>query len=181
MADAVARGILSVVDDDGAADLYEAAIELLAERGFVHYEVANWARNERLESRHNAIYWRSGDYLGIGAGAHGTVSSRRTMSHLLPKTYIEMVESGGSPFSNAEELSPRVRMGETMMLGLRLLHEGVSDEEFFARHGVSLDEVFGPTIAELAEIGMLERHPDHVRLTHRGLMLANDVCARFIA
>lgn len=180
MADAVARGILSVVDDDGAADLYEAAIDLLAEAGFVHYEVANWARSEEFESHHNALYWRSGDYLGVGAGAHGTVSGRRTMSHLLPRTYSEAVESGESSFSNIEELSRRVQMGETMMLGLRLLHEGVSDEAFFARFGVSLRDAFGPTIAELVEIGMLERDSDRIRLTHRGLMLANDVCARFI-
>lgn len=180
MADAVARGILAVVDDDAAADLYEAAIEVLERAGFVHYEVANWARTGSLASRHNRIYWRSGDYLGIGAGAHGTIGNRRAMSHLLPRTYIEAVEAGSDPFSNVEELSPETRMGETMMLGLRLLEEGVSDAEFLARHGVALDDVFGPTLAELAEVGMLQRDPDRVRLTHRGLMLANDVCAKFL-
>ncbi|MCC6790537.1 MAG: radical SAM family heme chaperone HemW [Thermomicrobiales bacterium] len=180
MADAVARGILSVIDDDGAADLYELAIEVMAAAGYIHYEVANWARSESLASRHNTIYWRSGDYLGIGAGAHGTVAGRRTMSHLLPKTYIEAVESGGSPFSNVEDLSQRVRMGETMMLGLRLLREGVTDTEFRARYGVGLDEVFDPTIEELVQIGMIARDDDRIRLTHRGLMLSNDVCARFV-
>jgi oxygen-independent coproporphyrinogen-3 oxidase len=180
MADAVARGILAVVDDDAAADLYEAAITMLAEAGYIHYEVANWARTESLASRHNAIYWRSGDYLGIGAGAHGTVNGRRAMNHLLPRTYIESVDSGHAPFSNVEELTVRTRMGETMMLGLRLLNEGVSDADFRARYGISPDDVFGRTMTELAGFGMLERTPDRVRLTHRGLMLANDVCAKFL-
>ena len=180
MADAVTRGILTVVDDDSAADQYEAAIEILADAGFIHYEVANWARAESLTSRHNALYWRSGDYLGIGAGAHGTVASRRAMNHLLPRTYIGAIEADESPFSNTEELSPRTQMGEAMMLGLRLLREGVSEDAFQQRFGVSLDESFGEAIAELVGIRMLEQSSDRILLTHRGLMLANDVCARFV-
>jgi oxygen-independent coproporphyrinogen-3 oxidase len=180
MADAVERGILAVLDDDATADLYEAAIAFLGGAGFVHYEVANWARTERLMSRHNAIYWRSGDYLGIGAGAHGTVGGRRAMNHLLPRTYIAAVERGEEPASNVEAIDRRTQMGETMMLGLRLIREGVGEAAFQARYGVSLDEAFGDTIRELVAIGMLERTESGVRLTPRGLMLANDVCARFV-
>ena len=181
MADAVERGILTVLDDDATADLYEIAMSNLAGAGYTHYEVANWARPADRMSRHNAIYWRNGDYLGIGAGAHETVAGRRTLSHLLPRTYIEAVESGRTPLSNVENLEPRVRIGETMMLGLRLLTEGVSDAEFAARHGVELEEMFGDTIRELAGLGLIDRGPDRALLTHRGLMLANDVCARFLA
>ena len=67
-----------------------------------------------------------------------------------------------------------------MMLGLRLLDEGVDAEAFAARHGESLDDAFGQTIAELAGLGLLERTESGVRLTKRGLLLANDVCARFL-
>ena len=102
------------------------------------------------------------------------------MNHLLPLTYIEAVEGGNLPFSNVEELSPRVQMGETLMLGLRLLREGVSGTGFRNRFGIDLVEVFGETISELIGFGMLEQRDDRVRLTHRGLMLANDVCARFV-
>src|SRR5690606_1234978 len=62
MADAVARGIMHVVDDDLGADLYEQAMATLAEAGFGQYEVANWAREPRHQSRHNRIYWRNGEY-----------------------------------------------------------------------------------------------------------------------
>jgi oxygen-independent coproporphyrinogen-3 oxidase len=180
LADAVSRGIVTVPDDDAAADLYELAIDVLAGFGWQHYEVANWARTGAHASVHNGIYWRNGEYLGIGAGAHGRIAKRRTMRHLLPTTYISAINSGESPESNGEELTEETQRGETMMLGLRLLNEGVTDNAFLRRHGRSLDEAFGPVITRFQEQGLLDRNDQGVRLTSRGLMLANDVCAAFL-
>jgi len=180
MADAVARGILTVLDEDSTADLYEEAIRMMELAGYSHYEVANWAKPETRMSRHNAVYWRNGDYLGLGAGAHGTFAGRRTMNHLLPLTYIKAIEAGDDSASNVEHIDHRTAMGETMMLGLRLLQEGVTDDEFKRRHGISLDEQFGATITEFVNFGLLHRTTDRVTLTARGLMLANDVCSRFL-
>jgi oxygen-independent coproporphyrinogen-3 oxidase len=191
LADAVTRGILTVPDDDASADLYEAAITRLARAGYCHYEVSNWARDPALQARHNLIYWRNGDYAGLGAGAHGSYRlsaigyrpsnvRRRTMNHLLPATYVAAIERGESPVSNVEEIGPATAMGETMMLGLRLLHEGVTDAEFAARHGATLDAVYGDTIRELTGYGLLDRTGHGLRLTRRGLMVANDVCSRFL-
>ncbi|MCC6313148.1 MAG: radical SAM family heme chaperone HemW [Thermomicrobiales bacterium] len=180
MADAVKRGIVAVPDDDAAADLYETAMGVLANAGWTHYEVANWARDPALVSRHNRVYWRNGDFVGAGAGAHGTVAGRRWMNHPLPETYIAAVGRGEQPVATIERISPRVAMGETMMLGLRLLEAGISPSRFTERHGATLETTFGSTVAELAEIGLVTREPDRVRLTRRGLLLANDVCARFV-
>jgi oxygen-independent coproporphyrinogen-3 oxidase len=226
MADAVARGILTVLDDDATADLYEEAMAQLDRAGWTHYEVANWARDgeadrrtggqaerrtggeadsrqsldhsehgplpsarlsasppvrlPRYASRHNVVYWRNGEYAGFGAGAHARIGDRRTMNHLLPRAYAEAIEAGASPHSNEEVLAPKTQMGETMMLGLRLLQEGVGEEEFAARHGVGLEEVYGEVIGELVGLGLMERTGAGVRLTQRGLMVANDVCARFL-
>jgi oxygen-independent coproporphyrinogen-3 oxidase len=180
MADAVARGILTPVDDDGAADLYELAIDRLAAAGWDHYEVANWARTPALASRHNAIYWRNGDYLGLGAGGHGHLAGRRWMNHPAPLAYCKAVESGRTVISNEESIDAATAMGETMMLGLRLLDTGVDDAAFRVRHGGSLDAVYGPQLDELVALGLLERAPGRVRLSRRGLMLANDVAARFL-
>jgi oxygen-independent coproporphyrinogen-3 oxidase len=102
------------------------------------------------------------------------------MNHLLPKTYIAAIEAGQPGWSNEETIGPRTAMGETMMLGLRLLNEGVAEAEFQARHGVGLTARFGPVIDELVGVGMLRRTNGRVTLTERGLMLANDVCARFV-
>jgi oxygen-independent coproporphyrinogen-3 oxidase len=179
-ADAAARGILHIPDDDEAADLYEDAITILGEAGWNHYEIANWARTPDRYSRHNAIYWQHGDYLGIGAGAFGTVAGRRVMNQLLPERYIQELEAGILPHSNVEDVGGNTSFGETMMLGLRLLNDGVNAESFTARHGVGLFDHFGPQIAHMQDIGLLEKTRHGVRLTPRGMMLANDVAAEFL-
>ena len=179
-ADAVARGIMRPLDDDASADLYEEAIARLDAAGFEHYEVANWARTPADRSRHNVTYWRNGSWAGIGAGAHGQWPGHREMHHLLPRTFIEAVENGESPISNRDEVTPRMAMGETMMLGLRLIRDGVGEDAFAARHGLGLTDAFGDTIGELETLGLLARESGRVRLTPRGLMVANDVCARFL-
>jgi oxygen-independent coproporphyrinogen III oxidase len=179
-ADAAARGILIMPDDDATADMYELAITTLAGAGWHHYEVANWSRLEEGYSRHNAIYWQHGDYLGIGAGAHETIGSRRSMNHLLPETYCLAIEAGAEPASNIESIDRVTSRGETMMLGLRLLDHGVNAEGFLTRHDQTLVEAYGSTIDDLVAIGMMERHETGVRLTHRGLLLANEVIARFL-
>ena len=180
MADAVTRGVLTVIDDDSAADLYEIAMATMADAGWTHYEIANWAREPRFASQHNAVYWRNGAYAAFGAGAHGRLGNERFMNHLKPLTYIEAVEMGASPHSNTEFLSPEIQMGETMMLGLRLLGEGVTAAEFEARHGVALMEQFGAQIEALTGLGLLDWDGSRLRLTSRGTLLANDVCARFL-
>jgi oxygen-independent coproporphyrinogen-3 oxidase len=180
MADAVTRGVLTVIDDDDAADLYESAMDAMAGAGWTHYEIANWAREARCASRHNLVYWRNGAYAAFGAGAHGRIGNERFMNHLKPLTYIEAVESGASPHSNSEALSPELQMGETMMLGLRLLEEGVGAAEFEMRHGIALIDRFGEQIAELSGFGLVDWDGSRLRLTPRGTLLANDVCARFL-
>jgi oxygen-independent coproporphyrinogen-3 oxidase len=180
MADAVTRGILSPLDDDAAADLYEIAIEQLGAARYLHYEVANWARSEDAISVHNRVYWRNGEYLGVGAGAHGRIGDVRTMRHLLPATYIAAVKRGKTPVSNGETLTEDVQRGETMMLGLRLIREGIRFDEFERRHSASLDDVFGSQIDSLTRNGLLVRDERGVRLSDHGLLLANDVCAEFV-
>ncbi len=179
-ADAMRRGVLRLPDDDTSADMYELAKDLLRERGWHHYEVANFARDPSLISRHNALYWQHGDYCGFGAGAHGHRAGVRRMNHLLPATYIAAIEAGESPVSNSEHLDATTVRGETMLLGLRLAADGIDAAAFARRHGVTLEEAFGPRIDELIAIGVMERTDRGIRLTRRGLMLANDVVERFL-
>lgn len=179
-ADAAARGILQIPDDDEAADLYEDAIEILGNAGWDHYEIANWCREPEGYSRHNAIYWQHGDYLGIGAGAFGTMNGNRVMNQLLPERYISELSQGNLPQSNTEVLDEETARSETMMLGLRMLNHGVSGEAFLVRHGASMHDVFGEPINRMIELGMLESHDHGIRLTQRGMMLANSVVTEFL-
>ena len=180
MADAVRRGILAPVDDDASADFHELAMSMLAEAGWLHYEIANWAASAANASRHNAVYWRNGEYAGIGAGAHGHIGGRRTMNQPSPKRYMDMLERGESPVTNVEHIDARTAMGETMMLGLRLLEDGISEPAFEARHGISIENQFGPQISKLVSLSLLEAGGGNVRLTPRGALLANSVCAEFL-
>jgi oxygen-independent coproporphyrinogen-3 oxidase len=178
--DAVRRGKLTPPDDDAAADMYELAIEQLGAAGWQHYEVSNWARRPGLESRHNAIYWRNGEYLGLGAGAHGHVAGIRASNERLTQRYIDALAAGRPATADSETIDGPTAMGETMMLGLRLLHDGVSAAAFEARHGRSLEEVYGQELADLRDLGLLTWDGERVRLTRRGLLLANDVAERFL-
>ena len=180
MGEAVQRGILAPIDDDSAADFHELAMSKLADAGWIHYEIANWAASPHTASRHNAIYWRNGDYAGIGAGAHGHVRNRRTMNQPSPARYIAGLERGESVVANVEDIDERTAMGETMMLGLRLLEHGVSSRSFSQRHGISLSQQFEPQIARLTSLGLLEADDRGVRLSQRGVLLANTVCAEFL-
>ena len=181
MADAVARNILTPADPDTAADLTELATSVLDEAGWHQYEIANWASDRGFVSRHNAIYWRNAEYAGIGAGAHSHVGGQRTMNQPSPRRYVETVEVGTSPVSNVEFVDGNTAMAETMMLGLRLVADGVSVEAFRSRHQVAIMDRFGAVIQRLEAQGLLETDARRVRLTKRGSLLANSVCAEFLS
>jgi oxygen-independent coproporphyrinogen-3 oxidase len=123
---AVRRGILRPLDDDVVAELAELAMEQLEKHGYLHYELSNWARAGCSRSIHNTIYWRNGFYLGVGAGAHGYLGGIRTVNERLPARYIARVEAGDLPIADMESIDPRTELVETMMLGLRLVADGIS-------------------------------------------------------
>lgn len=180
MADAVTRGILTPADDDTAADFAEIAQEVLAAAGWLHYEIANWASAPAFVSRHNAIYWRNGDYAGIGAGAHGHLGHQRVMNQPSPQRYIAALAGGGTPRTNVEVIEDETAIGETMMLGLRLLTAGVDRDAFLLRHGVALDAHYAGPIERMQAQGLLIDDGNAIRLTQRGAMLANSVAAEFL-
>ena len=187
----VAEGSIPPLDDDLAADLYLLACDLLAGAGYVHYEISNWARGDVEEPggvgasptfscRHNLTYWRNEPYLGFGAGAHSSLGGQRWWNVRSPAEYIERLEKGRSPVAGSEEIDEPLAMGETMMLGLRLVREGVAFAAFVSRFDRSLLDVYGEEIAALEEADLLERLPDRVRLTKRGWLLGNQVFGRFL-
>lgn len=204
LAQRIATGDLPAPDEDLTAEMYEAAEERLAEAGFEHYEISNWARQnqrvgegarqrtrsakKRIESahrqlgfqcRHNLVYWRNEPWLGFGAGAHSWMEGKRWVNVRHPREYIAALEAGRSPVVEVEAIDRRTEMGETMMLGLRLA-EGVSDARFRARFGAGLEETFGAELAELRDLGLLEWDGVAARLTARGRLMGNQVFERFV-
>jgi len=198
------HGLLPLPDPDLAADMYEWASEYLEGQGYEQYEISNWAR-PGYQCRHNLQYWRNLPYLGFGAGAHGCANDMRISNVLRIKTYIDhlcpdlqqsdhLIPDTFFPVSPATvtqtHLTPFVEMQETMMLGLRLIQEGVSAEAFRQRFGQDLMVVFGKEINDLLGLGLLEwdrkqtsevsETSDVIRLTRRGRLLGNQVFMRFV-
>jgi len=186
------RGLVPAADDDLAAEQYEWAEERLGSAGYRHYEVSNWARSDPgrgdLACRHNLQYWRNQPYLGLGAGAHGYAGGYRTANVLGILPYIERCRTGQAgefPCTPATVSAIAVdqtnEMQETMMVGLRLLEEGVSAGDFNQRFGLELEDVFGSQIDRLVEKGLLEWTGDgRLRLTRRGHLLGNQVFMQFV-
>ena len=178
---AVKRGILRPLDDDVVADRYDRAAEVLGNAGWEHYEISNWAREPQYRSRHNQLYWQNGPYLGIGAGAFGTSGGERHSNHLLPDRYIAALAAGDLPVATRETIDDATALSETMMLGMRLLRDGVSDADVRARHGVGISERYAEQVARLLDIGLVEWQAQRLRLTPRGVLVANEVCAAFLS
>jgi len=158
--------------------------------------------NDDFTCEHNLIYWRNQDYLGIGPGAHshlrmpdsasptetpneigaakGQYQEFRWGNRKPVPSYIKRVERGESVVEFREEISSRLAMGETMMLGLRLLEEGVGFAQFLARHGVDLRDCFAKELADLEGWGLLVLDEQRVRLSERGIFLGNQVFSYFL-
>lgn len=193
--DRVARGELSLPDEDTTAAMYDIAIEHFAAAGYTHYEISNWAReagstpvNERpakgdgvSDSRchHNLAYWLNDDYLGVGAGAHGHISPQRYANIGTIGEYLAAVQAGQRPVEIVTPLTLANRCAETMFMGLRM-SSGVDFDHFRQRCGVDMDTVYGETLAMLQRDGLLTRTTEAVFLTPRGRMLGNRVFEHFI-
>lgn len=196
----VTKGLLSEPDQDLSAEMYEWASEFLNERGFEQYEISNWARRDEvnglLTCQHNLQYWRNFPYLGLGAGAHGYADGKRTANVRSPRVYTQKLLARDEK-DNQNNLSfpmtPATasvvtidrseEIKETMMMGLRLTEEGISQKEFQARFGATLEYVFDTQIDDLIGAGLLEwdrMTNDHLKLTPRGRLLGNQVFLRFI-
>jgi oxygen-independent coproporphyrinogen-3 oxidase len=144
-------------DDDDQADKYVVADELLTAAGLDWYEISNWSRPGH-ECRHNLLYWRQGDYRGLGCAAHSHQSGRRWWNVRTPDRYIEAIEAGRSPEAAAEDLSPEQRRLEGLQLAVR------------TRAGVPAAAI---PVDEVA--GLVEVDSDQARLTREGRLLANEV------
>ena len=179
LATLVAKGKWHIPDSDAVADMYEAALPVLERAGFVHYEVSNWARPGH-ESRHNLVYWRNEAYLGCGAGAHSYVRGRRCWNVKPIEGYLRRIAVRQSATAGDERLSTEEQAGETAMLALRLRREGIDFRRFRARFGAEPRIRWREPLAELSALGLLQVDGQHARLTDAGLLVSNEIGARFL-
>jgi oxygen-independent coproporphyrinogen-3 oxidase len=173
--DLAARGGLRDLPDDTlAADLYLATQAICDAAGIAGYEISNHAR-QGAESRHNLIYWRYGDYAGIGPGAHGrlTLDGARvaTETLLLPERWLAAVEGSGSGESRRDTIGPTDQAAEMLMMGLRLT-EGVDLVRHAALAGAPAPE---EALDELTALGLVAVDAGRLRTTAAGRPVLNAI------
>jgi putative oxygen-independent coproporphyrinogen III oxidase len=174
-------GKLVLPDNDLARALWDVTQEITSKAGLPAYEISNHAR-PGAESRHNLIYWRYGEYIGVGPGAHGRILSARgrraqaTESH--PEMWLTVVESEGHALVEDEDLSAEEQADEFLLMGLRL-SEGIAPAEFEAMAGRDLDP---GRVASLIADGMVEYTPrGRIRVSAEGFPVLDAVVADLAA
>jgi oxygen-independent coproporphyrinogen-3 oxidase len=180
-------------DGDLQAEMWDWSRARLAAEGYGHYEISNWARPGE-ECRHNLVYWRNGDWLGLGPGAHSHLAGVRFADVYSPAQYVRKVDEASAldlpdtsrkmirampQITFVDELTPALQMADTAILALRL-HDGLDVADFERRYATTLETAYGSQISELTSLGMLERSNGRLRLTDRGRYLANEVFVRLL-
>ncbi len=173
------RGKLSLPHEDIQLEMYETTIQTLEDSGYKQYEISNFSK-PGMESQHNINYWNNGEYLGVGAGASSYLNGERFKNTNLPSIYIREIEQKNNAIEARERLEPIHAMGETLMLGLRLL-KGISIDVFENRFQVSFQKVYGKIIEPLLHQELIVLDRNHIALSRKGLFLADSVILKFMA
>ena len=176
--DEMARRRWSLAPDDDAAEMYLAAMGRLDAAGFEQYEISNVARPGR-RSRHNVKYWSDGEWLGFGCGAHSTRHAVRWKNLSSTEDYIAGVTRGERIVTDQRRLTDRERLEDALFTGLRLT-DGIGLSEVRERYGVDVWGRFGGDLQLFVDEGLLIYDGVRVRLTRRGMLLANEIMTVFI-
>jgi oxygen-independent coproporphyrinogen-3 oxidase len=177
-----AQGRLEVPDDDVQAEMYECARAAMAAHGYEQYEISNFARPGH-RCRHNEMYWRNGEYLGVGPGAVSYLGGWRFTRVPRPSEYVRRVQRGEELVTEAERLSSAAALAESAILGLRTI-EGVHLGALAGRFDVSpglLREAVSELLADLVEGAGVRLDPDRLSLDEGALMVSNVAMERLLA
>ena len=179
------RGALDLPNEDAQADMYETTQVLTDAAGLNAYEISNHAKTN-ARSRHNTTYWRSGEWVGVGPGAHGRINedggvSIQRRQERAPETWLAACGRDGHATAETETIEGEDRLAEVLMMGMRLV-DGLSDHDMRRAAGRSWNEAVDPeTLGHLVETGMLERDVTHVRATAQGRQVLNSVLSMMLA
>lgn len=162
----------SLPDDDTQADMYLAAVAALAERGYIQYEISNFAR-AGCRSRHNSRYWDLSEYLGFGCAAHSFYGGRRFSFTPDIRAFIDGMQCSAPNVEEADELAFGDRVGEFVMLALRTA-DGIDEDAFFTRWGRDFAP-FARRLERYIPTGHVQRESGRWRLTPEGFLVSNAI------
>ena len=167
------RNSCDLPDDDTQADMYLSAVEILRQRGYRQYEISNFCRRGN-ESRHNLKYWTGGEYLGFGPDASSDFAGKRFRIVRDLRYYVEGIRSGGQVLEEVQEVPPRERAGEYLMMRLRT-NLGVSGEEYEKKYLLPFAPI-EEALLKCRERGhVLRGEGGRWRLTPEGMLLSNSI------
>lgn len=167
------EGKIQKPKEDIEINMYHKGIQYLKEKGYIHYEISNFAKPNH-QCRHNITYWKNQQYLGLGAAAHSYLNQQRFNNHPKIEDYMEAIMEGKKPIGEKNDLSLKDEISETMFLGLRMM-EGISTKEFQKRFNQSPFDIYGEIFKKLKEKQLIEYDSNNIKLTSKGIDLANIV------
>ena len=166
---------LKLPSEEDERAMYAMTGDELLTAGYEQYEISNYGK-PGFECKHNIVYWKRGDYLGFGLSAASLVGNLRISNVTSMEDYL----LGQYEDTETKELlSLQEEMGEAMFLGLRMT-EGVSEEAFVKRYGITITDQYPGVIEKYVRQGLLERRNGHIFLTKEGMNLANAVMCEFV-
>lgn len=171
-------GVFEPVNEDVELEMYKLSIGKLGSAGLEHYEISNFARKGKV-CEHNIVYWENSGYVGIGAGAFSFVDGCRESKEKEVSKYIDKINSNEDAITFSEKLTREEYAAETMIMGLRL-RSGVNENRFLRQTGFGFTDVFGSKIAELEELGLVSLSNGKLKLTNKGLYVADSVMVEFL-
>jgi oxygen-independent coproporphyrinogen-3 oxidase len=181
----VRDGKVRIPPDTLQLEMLQFAAEEITEQGLARYEISNFCQPDH-HSRHNLFYWTGRPYLGLGAGAHGFVSSnpdtqglgKRQVNIRKYSDYMNAITATGTAIAGEENIDAETHLRERLMTGLRL-DEGVDLKELNTITGFDTSEVYADVLNTLEDEGLIARSDERIRLTPRGLPISDAVFLRF--
>jgi oxygen-independent coproporphyrinogen-3 oxidase len=166
------RGLLKKMSEDLEADFYEYIIAYLEDLGYIHYEISSFCKPGK-ESKHNIAYWKNREYLGFGLGAAGHYRDVRYKNFSRFDQYYDSIDQKCKPINSEEHLNVDIKEEYKIILGLRLLKEGLLSQEIKIKKNIDI-------LKKFVDEELLLYSNDRYMLTKKGLFLSNELFMEFI-
>ena len=172
------EAVIHKLDECVELEMYKTAIRYLTRNGYNHYEISNFAKYGYV-CAHNHVYWKNMGYVGVGAGAFSFIDGVRTSNEKYLGKYIDGINENKNVKSFRENLQINQFASETVVMSLRL-RQGISNTDFYERFGYKIEDQFGEQMNRLAKYGLVSYENEILKLTGKGLFVADTVMTEFV-
>ena len=172
------RDEFNLLDENTDIEMYEYTIDYLKSHGYNQYEISNYAK-DNFECKHNVLYWKCEEYVGIGASASGYFNGIRYNNICELDNYEKMILEGEKPIEWEEKLSIKDEIEESIFLGLRM-NEGIQISDFKEKYNFDFEKEYKNEIEKLSKMELIEIDNNRMKLTQKGREISNSIFVEFI-